>query len=80
MEWVKFDGMHLFLLDYIRPFLAMASLKSSRLWRCSFGLTKRLKTLIGCSYGVHKEGLRVCILKSNIKNSGIKVREGAYLG
>ena len=41
MEWVKIDGMHLFLLDYIRPFLAMASLKSSRLWRYSSGFTKR---------------------------------------
>ena len=28
-------------LDFIRPFLAMASLKSSRLWASSFGLTKR---------------------------------------
>ena len=29
-------------LDFIRPFLAMASLKACQLWRCSFGLTKRL--------------------------------------
>ena len=28
-------------LQYIRPFLAMASLKAYQLWRCSFGLTKR---------------------------------------
>ena len=29
-------------LDFIRPFLAMASLKACQLWASSFGLTKRL--------------------------------------
>ena len=34
-------------LDFIRPFLALASLKAFRLWRCTFGLTTRfLHTLM----------------------------------
>ena len=30
------------MLYFIRPFLAMASLEACLLWRCAFGLTKRL--------------------------------------
>ena len=38
--WLRKKGC-LAIVGSIRPFLAMASLKSYRFWRCSFGLTKR---------------------------------------